>query len=233
MTHSLIIATLVSSIVSIFAILYSKYIDDKEHKREEEKKYKVLLDLRREKFESQLYTIVDSQPMDNLILTGSQELYVQTKSDKFTLSTKSIDDTFFKSMGLNPDAIDVEKKMACIVMPFHNKYDKIFTSIKNGCVKAGFSPCRTDENYVVGDILRNIVDTILRSQVVIAVIDGNNPNVFYEIGIAHSIGKPVIFIANKNRMDANKFDLDHNRIILYNNIQELESELLKYINNIN
>ena len=66
----------------------------------------------------------------------------------------------------------------------------------------------------------------------IAVIDGNNPNVFYEVGIAHTIGKPVIFVANKNRMDNKKFDLDHNRIILYNNVQELEKELSKYLVNL-
>ena len=170
--------------------------------------------------------------MDNLVLTGSQELYVQATSSDISLSNSSIDMSFFHSMGLSPDTIEVEHRMACVIMPFHPKYEKVYTSIKNGCNKAEFTHHRTDEEYTIGNILRNIVTIILKSQVVIAVIDGNNPNVFYEVGIAHTIGKPVIFVANKNRMDNKKFDLDHNRIILYNNVQELEKELSKYLVNL-
>ena len=54
---------------------------------------------------------------------------------------------------------------------------------------------------------------ICRSRIIIADCTGRNPNVFYEIGIAHTVGKPVILIA-QNSKDV-PFDLRHIRYIPY------------------
>jgi hypothetical protein len=40
-----------------------------------------------------------------------------------------------------------------------------------------------------------------------------NPNVFYELGLAHAIGKPAILVA-KTEEDI-PFDLRHVRVIVY------------------
>ena len=42
---------------------------------------------------------------------------------------------------------------------------------------------------------------------------GRNPNVMYEIGMAHTVGKPVVMIT-QNREDV-PFDLKHYRYIVY------------------
>ena len=63
---------------------------------------------------------------------------------------------------------------------------------------------------------------------------GKNPNVFYEIGIAHTLGKNVIPITQN--IDDVPFDLRHHRVLTYlkNNegLQELKNILKKKIESI-
>lgn len=59
-----------------------------------------------------------------------------------------------------------------------------------------------------------------------------NPNVFYEIGIAHSIGKTVILIANMSRIDEIPFDLRSDRLLLYSNPNDLSKKLSDVLKNI-
>jgi hypothetical protein len=49
---------------------------------------------------------------------------------------------------------------------------------------------------------------------VVAELSGRNPNVMYEVGLAHAIGKPIIFLA-RNEEDV-PFDLRNLRCIFYN-----------------
>lgn len=70
------------------------------------------------------------------------------------------------------------------------------------------------------------------AQLIVAVLDGKNPNVFYEIGIAHSIGKTVILIANMSRIDEIPFDLRSDRLLLYSNPNDLSKKLSDVLKNI-
>ena len=79
--------------------------------------------------------------------------------------------------------------------------------------------------------MRNIWSAIYASHLVIADCTGRNPNVFYEIGIAHTLGRPVILTAQNN--DDVPFDIRHIRYIHYNltprGIKEFEDRLRKTI----
>ena len=86
--------------------------------------------------------------------------------------------------------------------------------------------------YDPGDVLRQIVQLLLTSQLIIAVLDGKNPNVFYEIGIAHSIGRTVILIANMNKKDEIPFDLQSDRLLLYSGYNDLTKKILDTLKNI-
>ena len=83
-----------------------------------------------------------------------------------------------------------------------------------------------------GKVLQQIVQLILKSQIIIAVLDGKNPNVFYEIGIAHAIGKAVILIANFSSANDVPFDLKSDRLVLYSNDDELVKLLSRTLKNI-
>jgi hypothetical protein len=60
-------------------------------------------------------------------------------------------------------------------------------------------PIRGDEEPRAGAIMRDIVDKILDCEFVLAVVfPPANPNVFYEIGIAHAAGRQVLFLTHGN-----------------------------------
>ena len=58
-----------------------------------------------------------------------------------------------------------------------------------------------------------------------AVLDGRNPNVFYEIGIAHCLGKQVILVAEKYDKEEIPFNLKQERFIFYKSLNELQQKL--------
>ena len=62
----------------------------------------------------------------------------------------------------------------------------------------GFEPIRADQISEVGNITSQIISYILEAPLIIADLSGSNPNVFYELGIRHTIGKPYIQFINKN-----------------------------------
>jgi hypothetical protein len=68
------------------------------------------------------------------------------------------------------------------------------------------------------EVIQDVCSLIYRSRVVICDFSGRNPNVFYEAGIAHTLGKVVIPIV-QNAEDI-PFDLRHIRFIRYLNNNE-------------
>jgi nucleoside 2-deoxyribosyltransferase len=72
---------------------------------------------------------------------------------------------------------------------------------------------RADEFWNEDAIIQDIVNLISESEVVVCDVTGRNPDVFYEAGIAHAIGKRVILIT-KNDIDV-PFDLKHIRYVRY------------------
>jgi hypothetical protein len=68
-----------------------------------------------------------------------------------------------------------------------------------------------------------VVALIDRSRIVVCDCSGRNPNVFYEAGIAHTLGRDVILIT-QNEHDI-PFDLRHLRYIRYLNNSEGRSAL--------
>jgi hypothetical protein len=77
---------------------------------------------------------------------------------------------------------------------------------------------RADDIWENPAVIQDVVSLIDRSSVVIADCTGRNPNVFYEIGIAHTLGREVILIT-QNAEDI-PFDLRHLRYVTYLNNSE-------------
>ncbi|MGN5480517.1 nucleoside 2-deoxyribosyltransferase [Cupriavidus basilensis] len=76
-------------------------------------------------------------------------------------------------------------------MSYHNQV------IKPVCENAGVAAIRVDEQFGPGMIIQDIVQQLRESAVVIAEITPANPNVYYEVGYAHALGKPTILIAEQ------------------------------------
>lgn len=105
-------------------------------------------------------------------------------------------------------------KTCFTIMPFGGYFDDYYNKvIKKIILKSEFSPLRADEIYGTGAIIEDIYKSISASFFCIADVTEKNPNVSYELGMAHTLGKPVIIIT-QNISDV-PFDYSHLRIIEY------------------
>ena len=80
-----------------------------------------------------------------------------------------------------------------VLMPFASEFDDIFGGIiKQVFEDKGFSVKRADDIENQRNILQDIIAEIFNSDLIIADVTDSNPNVYYELGIAHALGRPVI-----------------------------------------
>lgn len=111
-----------------------------------------------------------------------------------------------------------------ILMPFAQEFLPIYEAIRQVAAQLNLRSLRADEIFGPGAIIRDIWKSILSSGIIIAELTGHNPNVFYELGLAHCLGKQVILISNS--VDEIPFDLRHMRTVIYANAKELKEGLL-------
>lgn len=108
----------------------------------------------------------------------------------------------------------IEPTKCFVLMPFKVEYDEIYQEIiKPLLQELGFSCLRADEIYRPTAIIQDIWQNIQTAGLIIADMTGRNANVFYELGLAHAIGKEVILISQS--MDDVPFDLRHLRCLVY------------------
>lgn len=101
-----------------------------------------------------------------------------------------------------------------VMMPFKEPFGAYYSSIVCPAVaKASFEPLRGDSLFRPSPIMADIWKLIQDAKVLLADLTEKNANVFYELGLAHAVGKPVVLIAET--MDDVPFDLQPLRIILY------------------
>lgn len=114
-----------------------------------------------------------------------------------------------------PDHENIEPQLASAMMPFDAAFTPVYESIRQATEAAGLRCRRADDIWENPAIIQDVVSLIDRSRVVICDCTGRNPNVFYEAGIAHTLGREVILIT-QNGQDI-PFDLRHLRYIPYLN----------------
>jgi len=104
----------------------------------------------------------------------------------------------------------------CFVMqpfaaPLGAYYEQIF---KPAIEKAGLQSVRADADiFGTGKIMDQIWRGISAAGVLVADLTSKNPNVFYELGLAHAREKPVVLVSSKE--EDVPFDLRHIRVIVY------------------
>jgi hypothetical protein len=101
-----------------------------------------------------------------------------------------------------------------IVMPFSSDWSNdVHRTLADACRASSIQPVRGDDLFTPTDILVDIWHSINSADFVIADITGRNANVLYELGIAHTLAKPVL-IVSRNAADI-PIDLGTRRVILY------------------
>ncbi len=121
------------------------------------------------------------------------------------------------------------KPFVFILMPFDKKFNDVYQlGIKKACDEAGAYAERIDEQIFKESILNRIYNQIAKADVIISDMTGRNPNVFYETGYAHALGKNVILLTQN--ADDIPFDLKHYPHIIYGGvITELIPQLEKRV----
>ncbi|MEM9952704.1 MAG: hypothetical protein AAF846_13945 [Chloroflexota bacterium] len=122
-----------------------------------------------------------------------------------------------------------------MVMPFRDHLDPVYNEhIKPMVESLDLDIKRGDDPFSEHDIITEIWSLINNCQLIIADCTDKNTNVFYEMGLAHAIGKPVIPIA-QNHEDI-PFDIRQRRYIQYEatpeGLKSLTNELQRAIQSI-
>jgi len=110
----------------------------------------------------------------------------------------------------------IANPVAFMVMPFGPEdlqivYDDFVKPVVED--KCGLECVRGDDMFGSDVIMENVLAAIRKAKVVIADLTGQNPNVFYEVGIAHATDTPVLLITQS--LDDVPFDLRHRRVLPY------------------
>jgi len=121
------------------------------------------------------------------------------------------------------------KLFAFVLMPFSSEFRDIYElGIKQACIDENAYCERVDEQIFDDSILQRVYNQIDKADLIIADMTGRNPNVFYEVGYAHALGKRVILLTQS--ADDIPFDLKHFPHIIYGGqITVLKDELRKRV----
>lgn len=113
-------------------------------------------------------------------------------------------------------AVTVSANDSCfVVMPFAEPIGGYYAAVYEPAIeKAKLKPVRADADlYGTGKIIDQIWHGISSARVLVAELTGRNPNVLYELGLAHALHKPVVLVCS-TEADV-PFDLRHVRVIYY------------------
>jgi len=119
-----------------------------------------------------------------------------------------------------------------VIMPFNEKYKPVYDDhIKRVCENMSLFCKRSDDIFTPQIIIKDIWTLIYNCKLVICDCTDKNPNVFYELGMAHTIGKKVITIT-QNEEDIPS-DIKNLRYIKYDytpsGIAKFEDTLKRFI----
>lgn len=102
-----------------------------------------------------------------------------------------------------------------VIMPFADPVGGYYELIYEPAIKkTGLTAFRADTDiFGTGKIIEQIYAGLKRAKVLVAELTGRNPNVLYELGLAHALHKPVVLISSNE--DDVPFDVRHVRVIYY------------------
>jgi hypothetical protein len=116
-----------------------------------------------------------------------------------------------------------------VIMPFLESLNWLFDDvIAPTCKKHGFCALRADSVLHQQNILRDIVEGLVECDLVLADITGLNPNVMYELGLAHGLQRPTILLSQD--LSTIPFDLRGYRALSYG---EHYPDVLRLIESLN
>ncbi|MCG7536010.1 hypothetical protein [Pseudoalteromonas sp. OOF1S-7] len=120
-------------------------------------------------------------------------------------------------------------RLVSVMMPFNAAFSGTYDAIKQVTDYMNLECLRADDIWDNSTFIQDIFDLIFCAKVVVVDFTNRNPNVMYETGIAHTLGKTVIPITQS--LDDIPSDLGHHRALKYlpneQGFKDLSRELYK------
>ncbi len=161
--------------------------------------------------------LLDMTPSDRLMpLEAIADSHIQSEVNRIhrQMNVIQINPIF------GPAAFGVDPRLAFVLMPFTDELTQIYNAfIKPTIEDAAFGLIcrRADDIKSNKAIIQDIWKSICEARLIVADLSGLNPNVMYELGIAHTLGKETVLIYQRGREVKFPFDLSHIRRIEYDN----------------
>jgi hypothetical protein len=128
----------------------------------------------------------------------------------------------------------IQEDLVSVMMPFDAGFTPVYRAIQSAAATAGMQCSRADDFWEESVVVQDIFNLIFRSQIVVVDFTGKNPNVMYETGIAHTLGKKVVPLTQV--IDHIPFDLRHHRALTYHSnsqgLEKLTSDLSARLRNL-
>lgn len=179
------------------------------------------------------YSLMDTKAPKNIYLSITDYFYRVQETIGFSVS----DELSRKKTSWRQESIwgHVNHELATqvfVIMPFLDSLFPVYEDhIKGTCNRIGYTCLRADDLCNSSVIMNDIWSLINNSDIIICDCTGKNPNVFYELGIAHAIGKNVICITQHT--EDIPFDIKQIRYIKYDytprGMKEFEQKLEQYM----
>lgn len=133
-----------------------------------------------------------------------------------------------RSIVFTPSVFDVpdggmDADLIAVMTPFAPEFEAVFGAIRDAGTAAGFRILRAKDIWQHSAVVQDVFSLIFKAHIVVCDFTGKNPNVFYEAGIAHTLGKHVVPITQA--ASDIPFDLQHHRYLPYLNNTEGRLEL--------
>lgn len=107
-----------------------------------------------------------------------------------------------------------DKRSAFVAMPYKPKWSRLVErTVQASAKESNFSVEVSRNSEKPGLITNQIWNEIRKAEVVVADISNENPNVFYELGLAHALGKEVILLSQN--VSKRPFDISTARLLHY------------------
>jgi predicted transcriptional regulator len=167
---------------------------------------------------------------------GEMSKYIANKSQQFKINEDGIRFYKYKAKGLSknnqsnfsnmevlkklitfsPQVFTIpnnpqNKRLVAVMLPF--KQEKTFEAIKEVCDDLNLECKKADDIWINSAFIQDVFELIFTCEILVADVTEKNPNVFYEIGIAHTLGKTVIPITQS--INDVPSDLIHHRALTY------------------
>jgi hypothetical protein len=147
-------------------------------------------------------------------LVPTEEIVAQLQLEVDELKKSYREAVWKQSVVLGPPEKKDDWPEVFVLMPFRDELKPVYEGhIKKSIAKLKLRIGRGDEIFGPGPIVNDVWSAIHAARVIVADCTGRNPNVFYEIGLAHAVGRHTILISQS--LDDIPFDLRHLRTIQY------------------